>query len=171
MPSIKELKDELKRLGISKGLSKLTKPQLENLIKKANKPHTVNTLQDRKDLLSTVTKKDLLKVIKIIRITNYSHLKQDELIDLIASKYWSDFHTRWFNQAPDELLPNKPAKSSFSFPPEEQKYGERDQSAQTKKAPKKRVVEQALKEMPSKPSFSEPKKAPKKKNKIQKKMK
>lgn len=137
MPSIKELKDELKRLGISKGLSKLTKPQLENLIKKANKPHTVNTLQDRKDLLSTISKGNLLKVIRIIRITNYSHLKHDELIDLIASKYWSDFHTRWFNQAPDELLPNKPAKPlpkpSFSFPPEEKKEAPKKKQQNPKK--------------------------------------
>jgi hypothetical protein len=142
----KLLKDELRRLGITKGLSKLTNPQLENLIKKAKEPHKVTTLQERRALLSTISKKDLLKVIRIIRITNYSHLKHDDLIDLISSKYWSDFHTRWFNQAPDGLLPYKPAKllpkPSFSFPPEE----------------KKGVVEQALKAMPSKPSFSEPKK-------------
>jgi hypothetical protein len=137
MPSIKELKDELKRLGVSKGLSKLTKPQLENLIKKANKPHSVNTLQDRKALLSTISKGDLLKVIRIIRITNYSHLKHDELIDLIASKYWSDFHTRWFNQAPDGLLPYKPEKAlpkpSFSFPPEEKKEAPKKKQQNPKK--------------------------------------
>ena len=137
MPSTRELKDELKRLGISKGLSKLTKPQLENLIKKANKPHTVNTLQDRKDLLSTISKGDLLKVIRIIRITNYSHLKHDELIDLVASKYWSDFHTRWFNQAPDKLLPYKPAKPlpnpGFSFPPEEKKEAPKKKQQNPKK--------------------------------------
>jgi len=146
MPSIKELKDELKRLGISKGLSKMTKTQLDNLIQKAKEPHKVNTLQERKALLSTISKKDLLKVIKIIRISNYSHLKHDELIDLIASKYYSDFHTRWFNQAPDELLPNKPAKPlpkpSFSFPPEPKKKEEKTSKKESKKPKKSEVKEE-----------------------------
>jgi hypothetical protein len=143
IPKKKLLKEELKRLGISKGLSKLTNPQLETLIKKAKEPHKVNTLQERRALLSTISKKDLLKVIRMIRISNYSHLRHDELIDLIATKYFSDFATRWLNQAPDELLPYKPAKvlpkPSFSFPPDEniQRLIKMRQPEEKKEAPKK----------------------------------
>lgn len=111
MPSIKDIKDELKKLGITKGYSKFTKSQLEVLLKKAKEPYSINTLQEKKDLLKTISKKDLLKVISLIRIRNYYHLKHDELVELIASKYWEDFHTRWFDIATKNKslrLPYKP---------------------------------------------------------------
>jgi len=106
MPSIKELKDSLKELGITKGLSKMTKSQLEDVLNKANKPHEINSKEDRKNLLRQITRKDLLKVISKIRIKNYSHLNHDDLIELIAESHWFNFHTKWKNT--DAPQPSRP---------------------------------------------------------------
>ena len=148
MPTIKELKDELKNMGITKGLSRLTKAQLVEALRRAKAPLEIASDEDKKNLLRQIIKKDLLKVIRMIRIKNYSHLKHEDLIELIVSNYWDDFHTRWrdMNHNDENIpLPYKP----MGIKPE------------PRKRPK--VVEQALKAMPSKPSFSEPKSAPKKK--------
>jgi len=109
--TISELKIELAKYGITKGLSKLTKAQLEEALRRAISPHKIESDEDKKNLLRQITRKDLLKVISKIRITNYSHLKHDELIDLIVSKYWEDFHTRWTNVASNDInyaLPYRP---------------------------------------------------------------
>jgi hypothetical protein len=146
MPTIKELKDELKNMGITKGLSRLTKAQLVEALRRAKAPLEIASDEDKKNLLRQIIKKDLLKVIRMIRIKNYSHLKHEDLVNLIVSKYWDNFQTRWLMRDDENIpLPYKP----MGIRPE------------PRKRPK--VVEQALKAMPSKPTFSEPKRKPKKK--------
>jgi hypothetical protein len=136
MPSIKEIKDELKELGITKGLSKMTKSQLEDVLNKANKPHEINSKEDRKNLLRQITRKDLLEVISKIRIKNYSHLNHNDLIELIAESHWFDFHTKWkkfqevylhysrpfgYKPTPKPKIKKEPKKSEMKEE-EEEKY-------------------------------------------------
>ena len=100
---------------ITKGLSKLSMKELKDFDKNGlHSSDWLGTLDDktayekRQKILSLITKKKLLKIVSATRIKNYSHLKHKDLINLIAEKYWGNFHDRWQEAARGDktLLPD-----------------------------------------------------------------
>lgn len=100
---------------ITKGLSKLSVKELEKFDKNGlHASDWLGTLDDktayekRQKILTLMTRKKLLKIISATRIKNYSHLTHKDLINLIADKYWGDFHDKWQKVARDDktLLPD-----------------------------------------------------------------
>ena len=115
MPTKKELIDKIKKEKlISKGLTKLSKKELEEFASKGM--HSSDMLKKagnmvkskRLKMLKLMTKKKLLKLISTIRIKNYSNLSHKELIEVIATKHWGDFHSKWVTASKSDksLLPN-----------------------------------------------------------------
>jgi Mg-chelatase subunit ChlI len=156
MPTIAELKKELAKIGITKGLSRLTKAQLnEALWRQPDDDFDFKTDESKKTFLRQISRKDLLKVIGKIRIKNYSDLPHELLIDLIVKKYWEDFHTRWF-ESKDLPLPYKP-------------YGVKPKPRKPRKSKAKKEEEKhddaSKKTQKPKAEKEEPKKVPKKKPK------
>ncbi len=115
MPTKKELIEKIKKEKlISKGLTKLSKKELEEFASKGM--HSSDMLKTagnmvkskRLKMLKLMGKQKLLKLISKIRIQNYSKLSQKQLIDLIATKHWGDFHSKWLTASKSDksLLPN-----------------------------------------------------------------
>jgi len=107
-PSSKQtLINKIKReKGITKGLSKLSVKELTEFDKTG--AHASNFLMsvgvlknksDRRDILKLITRKRLVELVGEIRIKDYSKLKHDDLVNLIADKHWSSFHNLWLNKA------------------------------------------------------------------------
>lgn len=100
---------------ITKGLSKLSMKELKDFYENGlHASDWLGTLDDktayekRQKILTLMTRKKLLKIISATRIKNYSHLTHKDLINLIADKYWGDFHDKWQKVARDDktLLPD-----------------------------------------------------------------
>jgi hypothetical protein len=96
----------MKEKDIKKGLSKLSMKELKEFDERGLKSHewldTIGSDEaaiNRESVLTLMTRKKLLKIVSAIRMKNYSHLKHQDLINLIATKYWGDFHHRWVVEA------------------------------------------------------------------------
>jgi len=96
----------MKEKDIKKGLSKLSMKELKEFddrgLKSSEWLDTIGSDEasiNRESVLTLMTRKKLLKIVSAIRMKNYSHLKHQDLINLIATKYWGDFHHRWVVEA------------------------------------------------------------------------
>jgi hypothetical protein len=92
--------------GISKGLSKLSMKEL-TMFDKTGVPSidflmSAGTLKDKSEIrkvLKLITRARLVRLVGDMRIKNYSKLKYDDLVNLIADKHWGSFHEVWMNKA------------------------------------------------------------------------